>query len=59
MHVLVYDQGKRVHEQINCEVDVLMGSSLVDIYAKRGYMEDALGVFNKMPSQDVVKCGLK
>jgi pentatricopeptide repeat protein len=32
----------------------LWGSSLVDMYAKCGSLEDAWRVFNKMPSQDVV-----
>ncbi len=31
-----------------------MGSSLVDMYAKCGDMEDAWRVSNKMPSHDVV-----
>jgi pentatricopeptide repeat protein len=31
-----------------------MGSSLVDMYAKRGNIEDAWRMFNKMPSQNVV-----
>ncbi len=31
-----------------------MRSSLVDIYAKCGSIEDAGRVFNKMPSRDVV-----
>ncbi len=36
------------------DLDVFVGSSLVDMYAKCGSMEDAWRVFNKMPSQDVV-----
>jgi pentatricopeptide repeat protein len=32
----------------------LWGSSLVDMYAKCGSLEDAWRVFNKMPSRDVV-----
>ncbi len=31
-----------------------MGNSCVDMYAKCGSLEDAWGVFNKMPSQVVV-----
>ncbi len=51
------EEGRWVHElimQIGCETDVFVGSSLVDMYAKCGHMEDALRVFNKMPSRDVV-----
>jgi pentatricopeptide repeat protein len=50
--------GRLVHEQLiqsGCESDVFVGSSLVDMYAKSGSIEDASKVFNKMPySQDVV-----
>jgi pentatricopeptide repeat protein len=49
--------GRHVHEQIiqsSCESDVFVRSSLVDMYAKCGSLEDALRVFNKMPSRDVV-----
>jgi pentatricopeptide repeat protein len=37
-----------------CEGNVFVGSSLVDMYAKCGSLEDAWRVFNKMPSRDVV-----
>jgi pentatricopeptide repeat protein len=50
-------QGRDVHEQIiqsGWESDVFLMSSLVDIYAKCGSMEDAHKVFNKMSSLDVV-----
>ncbi|CAM6010647.1 unnamed protein product [Sphagnum balticum] len=41
--------------QIGCGSDVLVGSSLVDMYAKCGGMEEGWKmVFNKMPSHDVV-----
>jgi len=40
--------------QSGCESDVFVGSSLVDMYAKCGSIEEAWKVFNKMPSQDVV-----
>jgi pentatricopeptide repeat protein len=51
--VAALEEGRRAQEQIiqrGCESDVFMGSSLVDMYAKCGSMEDALSVFNKMPS---------
>jgi pentatricopeptide repeat protein len=65
-------EGRIVCEQLiqsGCEFDVFVGSSLLDIYAKCGSMEDAWRVFNKMPSQNVttwtamilghVNCGQK
>jgi pentatricopeptide repeat protein len=55
--VLALEKGRPAHEQIiqsGCESDVFVGSSLVDMYAKCGSMEDAQIVFNKMPSRNVV-----
>ncbi len=55
--VVALKEGKCVHQQIiqsGLELDVFVGSSLVDMYAKCGSMEDAWSVFNKMPSQNVV-----
>ncbi|KAH8940749.1 hypothetical protein BDL97_14G001600 [Sphagnum fallax] len=46
-------EGRCTHEQIiesGWESDVFVGSSLVDMYAKCGSMEDAERVFNKMLS---------
>ncbi|KAH9535065.1 hypothetical protein CY35_17G034800 [Sphagnum magellanicum] len=51
------EEGRRAHQlimQTGCEADVFVGSSLVDMYAKCGHVEDALRVFNNMPSRDVV-----
>ncbi|KAH9536459.1 hypothetical protein CY35_16G000400 [Sphagnum magellanicum] len=51
------EEGRWAHQlimQIGCEADVFVGSSLVNMYAKCGSMEDAWRVFCKMPSQDVV-----
>ncbi len=51
------EEGRLAHKlimQTGCEADAFVGSSLVDMYAKCGHMEDALRVFNKMPSRDVV-----
>ncbi|KAH8956695.1 hypothetical protein BDL97_07G055400 [Sphagnum fallax] len=56
-HLRALEEGRQAHElimQTGCEADVFVGSSLVDMYAKCGHMEDALRVFNKMPSRDVV-----
>jgi pentatricopeptide repeat protein len=55
--VVALKEGRCAHEQIvqsRCESDVFVGSSLVDMYAKCGSMEDAARVFNKMPSSNVV-----
>ncbi|CAN5972805.1 unnamed protein product [Sphagnum jensenii] len=55
--VLALDEGRLTHEQVICsgyESDVSVSSSLVDMYAKCGSMEDAWRVFNRMPSHDVV-----
>ncbi len=49
--------GRLAHEQLirsGCKSDVFVGTSLVDMYAKCGSIEDAGGVFNKMQSQNVV-----
>jgi pentatricopeptide repeat protein len=50
------EEGRSVHYQIiqsGLESDVVVGSSLVDIYAKCGSIQDSWRVFNKMPSQNV------
>ncbi|KAH9544538.1 hypothetical protein CY35_13G126800 [Sphagnum magellanicum] len=55
--VSALEEGRRAHQlimQTGCEANVVVGSSLVDMYAKCGSMEDAWRVFCKMPSQDVV-----
>ncbi|KAH9532183.1 hypothetical protein CY35_19G076700 [Sphagnum magellanicum] len=51
------EEGKHFHEQIvqrGFESNVFVGSSLVNMYAKCGSMEEAQRVFNKMPSHNVV-----
>jgi pentatricopeptide repeat protein len=40
--------------QSGLESDVFVGTSLVDMYAKCGSIENAWRVFNKMPSRNVV-----
>jgi pentatricopeptide repeat protein len=45
--------GRLVHEQFiqsGCKSDVFVGSSLVDMYAKCGSIEDVGSAFNKMTS---------
>ncbi|CAK9234622.1 unnamed protein product [Sphagnum troendelagicum] len=51
--VVVLEEGRCVHQQIiqsGRESEVSVGSSLVDMHAKCGSMEDAWNVFNKLPS---------
>ncbi len=51
------EDGRRVHGQIiqrGCELEVFVANSLVDMYVKCGSMDDALKVFNMMPSRNVV-----
>jgi pentatricopeptide repeat domain-containing protein 1 len=55
--MVVIEEGRCVHQQIiqsGLETDIFVASSLVDMYAKYGSMEDAWRVFNKMPSRDLV-----
>ncbi len=55
--VLALEEGMCVHQQIiqhGLESDVFVESSLVDMYAKCGSLEDAWSVFNKMPARNVV-----
>ncbi|CAM6011774.1 unnamed protein product [Sphagnum balticum] len=55
--LVALDEGRCVHEQIiqsGCEADAFVGSSLIDMYAKCGSIEDAWAVFNRMPTHDVV-----
>ncbi len=56
-NMFALQEGRCTHEQIiesGWELDVFVGSSLVDMYAKCGSMEDAERVFNKMLSRNVV-----
>jgi pentatricopeptide repeat protein len=51
------EEGRRIHTQIiqnSYESDIFVGSSLVDMYAKCGSIDDACRVFNKMPTRNVV-----
>jgi pentatricopeptide repeat protein len=55
--VAALEEGKRVHEQIiesGFESDVFVCNSLLDMYAKCGSIEDALRVFSRMATCDVV-----
>ncbi|KAJ7555613.1 hypothetical protein O6H91_05G046700 [Diphasiastrum complanatum] len=51
------EQGKQLHEDIiksGFSSDEIVGSTLVDMYAKCGCIEDARQVFNNMHERDVV-----
>ncbi|KAH8940748.1 hypothetical protein BDL97_14G001500 [Sphagnum fallax] len=55
--VVALEQGRRAHDWViksGWDSNVFVGNSLIDMYAKCGNLEDALKVFNKMPSRDVV-----
>jgi pentatricopeptide repeat protein len=55
--VVALEEGRLVHEYISrsgWESDLFVGSSLIDMYAKCGSVEDALRVFNKMPRHDLI-----
>ncbi|MCO5555905.1 hypothetical protein L7F22_009449 [Adiantum nelumboides] len=51
------DQGRLVHHQIiasGLQVDMLVGSSLLDMYAKCGELEAAQRMFDCLPKRDVI-----
>ncbi len=55
--VAALEEGRHVEQQIiecGCDSDDFVGSSLIDMYAKCGSLEDACRVFNKMPTCDIV-----
>jgi pentatricopeptide repeat protein len=53
------EEGRHIHGAIiqsGYESDVFVGSSLIDMYAKCGSVEDAWRVFNRMPRHDCLDC---
>jgi pentatricopeptide repeat protein len=53
----VLEEGRHIHQQIiesGFESNAFVGTSLVDMYAKCGSIEDAWRVFDKMLTRDVV-----
>ena len=52
------EKGREVHGEVTrlglLEDDYVLGSILVDMYAKCGYLVEALKVFEKLPKKDVV-----
>ncbi|KAE9448001.1 hypothetical protein C3L33_20100, partial [Rhododendron williamsianum] len=56
-NLLDLEMGEAIQSQaIECgyEYDVFVGSSLLNLYAKCGKMDEAMGVFGKMPRRDLV-----
>jgi len=54
--VAALEEGRHIHKQImqsGAESNVFVSSSLVDMYAKCGSIEDARKVFNKMSTRNV------
>ncbi|WOL07101.1 pentatricopeptide repeat-containing protein [Canna indica] len=55
-HLGALEQGEWIHEHIRrkeIEVDDLLGSSLIDMYAKCGVLRGAVMVFDGLPKRDV------
>ncbi|KAJ7256129.1 hypothetical protein O6H91_Y414900 [Diphasiastrum complanatum] len=55
--IAALEKGKQLHSVIiktGFELDAIVGSTLVDMYAKCGRIEDARQVFNSMHERDVV-----
>ncbi|PQQ02354.1 pentatricopeptide repeat-containing protein [Prunus yedoensis var. nudiflora] len=55
-HLGALDRGKSVHGYIcrhKIPVNSLLGTALVDMYAKCGCIDEALSVFGKLPTKDV------
>eukprot|EP01018_Ginkgo_biloba_P018939 Gb_33112 [translate_table: standard] len=53
--IAALEQGKQVHTHINRAgfgLDIIVGSALVDMYAKCGRIEHACQVFDEMPERD-------
>ncbi|KAJ7296567.1 hypothetical protein O6H91_Y115100 [Diphasiastrum complanatum] len=51
------DQGRIIHSQtisLRLESDLYVGSSLVDMYAKCGSLDEASQIFGKLPKRDLV-----
>ncbi|KAJ7530982.1 hypothetical protein O6H91_14G027300 [Diphasiastrum complanatum] len=57
--IAALDRGKRIHEQVitsGLELDPFLGSTLIDMYAKCGALDEARKVFYKLPKLNVVSC---
>ena len=54
------DRGKLIHEQVvrsGLEIDVVVGSTLIDMYVKCGKLDVAREIFDKMHDKDIVSWG--
>ncbi|KAI5067652.1 hypothetical protein GOP47_0018180 [Adiantum capillus-veneris] len=55
--LLVLDEGKLIHFHImqsDYDQDFYIGSALIDMYAKCGALQDALGVFDRFPAPNEI-----
>lgn len=55
-----FEQGKLIHDHIirsGFQLDVVIGSTLLDMYAKCGRLQEAQTVFDGLPHQDIVAWG--
>lgn len=55
-----FEQGRLIHDQIirnGMQLDVAIGSTLLDMYAKCGRLHEAHTVFDGLPHQDIVAWG--
>ncbi|KAI5061597.1 hypothetical protein GOP47_0024102 [Adiantum capillus-veneris] len=54
------DNGRLVHKQVmNLELgsNTILGNAIIDMYAKCGDLKEAVGVFEKLSSRDIVSWG--
>ncbi|KAI5058928.1 hypothetical protein GOP47_0025247 [Adiantum capillus-veneris] len=54
------ESGRWIHDQVireACEDDVIVGSSLIDMYAKCGHLLEAQSIFLKLPCRDPTAWG--
>ncbi|XP_031482624.1 putative pentatricopeptide repeat-containing protein At3g13770, mitochondrial [Nymphaea colorata] len=54
-----FDHGRQIHAiavKTLLQFHIFVGSSLLDMYAKAGQIDDARMVFEEMPERDVVSC---
>ncbi|XP_058106855.1 pentatricopeptide repeat-containing protein At3g03580 [Magnolia sinica] len=55
--LLDFEMGRTVHDHVlemGIGSDLYIGNSLIDMYARLGYLKEARDVFDKMPQRDVV-----
>lgn len=55
--IAALEQGRQIHGHIidrGCETDIIAGSTLINMYAKCGSLEDAHNVFDRLPKKNMV-----